>query len=101
MSSNHAWTGAEAWIFLSIGDAAGVGHAPLSAVIGAADSNNHAIPSVDEFVQAVRQLVGAGLVTAESDQYGLTVVGKPLFDRLNSPNQGPHREVRGDCSGME
>jgi len=87
-SHDRGWTGAEAWIFLSIGDAAGTGGAPLDRVIAAADSNNHAIPNVDEFSSAVGQLVGAGLVLASPDRYSLTDAGETLFQKINSVRRG-------------
>ncbi|TAN31591.1 hypothetical protein EPN29_13130 [bacterium] len=87
-SDERGWTGAEAWIFLSIGDAAGTGGAPLDKVIAAADSNNHAIPTVDEFSSAVGQLVGAGLVIGSPDRYSLTEAGEKLFKEINSVRRG-------------
>jgi hypothetical protein len=87
-SKRPGWTGAEAWIFLSIGDAAGKGRATLDKVIGAADSNNHSIPTIEEFTDAVGQLVGAGLVTAAPDDYGLTDAGQRLFEQINKPKRG-------------
>jgi hypothetical protein len=38
-SGRRGWTGAEVWIFVSIGDAAGPREASLDEVIAAADSN--------------------------------------------------------------
>jgi hypothetical protein len=87
-SEPRGWIGAEAWIFLSIGDAAGTGDALLDKVIAAADSNNHAIPNVDEFSSAVGHLVGAGLVLASPDRYSLTDAGKKLFKEINSVRRG-------------
>ena len=82
------WTGAEAWIFLSIGDAARTAPATLDKVIGMADSNNHSIPNVDEFENAVSQLLGAGYVTAAGGLYGLTKSGRGLYDKINSRKRG-------------
>ena len=82
------WVGAEAWIFLSIGDAARWGDATLDRIIGAADANNHAIPSVDEFEQAVGQLLGAGLITATPEPYSLTPEGLQLYGIINSVKRG-------------
>jgi hypothetical protein len=78
------WSGAEAWIFVSIGDAAREGPATLDKVIGAADANNHAIPNVAEFEQAVGQLLGAGLITTTPYGYSLTADGRDLFGTINS-----------------
>ena len=88
MGLDHGWLGAEAWIFLSIGDAAGEGSATLAQVIGAADSNNHAIPSVDEFNAAVSQLLGADLVLAEPNSYSLSATGRKLLDVINARKRG-------------
>jgi hypothetical protein len=82
------WNGAEAWIFLSIGDACGTGQTTLDKVIGAADSNKHSIPNVDEFSLAVGQLVGAGLVVAAPNRYALTDSGRGLFKEINSLRRG-------------
>jgi hypothetical protein len=82
------WNGAEAWIFLSIGDAGGTEQTTLDKVIGAADSNNHSIPNVDEFSLAVGQLVGAGLVVAAPNRYALTDSGRHLFEEINSMRRG-------------
>ena len=92
-SEQRSWTGAEAWIFLSIGDAGGTDGAPLDKVIAAADSNNHAIPNVDEFSSAVGQLVGAGLVLASPDRYSLTDAGGGLFKKINSVPRGHIKRV--------
>jgi len=78
------WTGAEAWIFVSIGDASAEGRASLDKVIGAADANNHAIPAIGEFELAVGQLLGARLITATPDAYSLTPDGRHLFGTINS-----------------
>lgn len=82
------WSGAEAWIFLSIGDAARPAPATLDKVIGMADSNNHSIPNVAEFEEAVSQLLGAGYVTATAGQYGLTESGRRLYDKINARKRG-------------
>jgi hypothetical protein len=82
------WAGSEAWIFLSIGDAARDGQATLDGVIGAADANNHAIPTVGEFEQAVGQLLGAGLITATPKDYALTPEGRELYAIINSVDRG-------------
>ena len=82
------WVGAEAWIFLSIGDAEREGQATLAGVIGAADANNHAIPTVGEFERAVGQLLGAGLITAAPDQYSLTLEGLQQYQTINSVHRG-------------
>jgi len=82
------WTGAEAWIFLSIGDAARRAPATLDKVIGMADSNNHSIPNLHEFEEAVSQLLGAGYITATAGRYGLTRPGQRLYDKINSRKQG-------------
>jgi len=87
-SEQPGWTGAEAWIFLSIGDAAGGREATLDKVIAAADSNNHAIPNVDEFSSAIGRLVGAGLVLASPDRFSLTGAGEELFREINSVRRG-------------
>jgi hypothetical protein len=87
-AETRGWTGAEAWIFLSIGDAGGAGETTLDKVIGAADSNNHAIPTVEEFNRAIGQLIGAGLVEASPNRYSLTDSGKALFTKINSKRQG-------------
>jgi len=84
----RGWTGAEAWIFLSIGDARAGAEASLENVIAAADSNNHAIPRPDEFSQAVGQLLGAGLVRVTNDRYSLTASGKKLYKQINSTRRG-------------
>ena len=80
--------GAEAWIFLSIGDAEREGPATLDRIIGAADANNHAIPNVGEFEQAVGQLLGAGLITAAPERYSLTLQGQELYRMINSEERG-------------
>jgi hypothetical protein len=83
------WQGAEAWIFLSIGDSAEPGElAELDLVISMADSNNHSVPTVAEFEQAMSQLLGASLVTVEDKRYGLTASGQHLFDSINSVRRG-------------
>lgn len=83
------WTGAEAWIFLSIGDAAGTESAPLDRVIGMADSMNHAIPTVQEFNEAVGQLLGAQLIVVNDHaRYGLTKSGHKLYKAINSQKRG-------------
>lgn len=87
-SEGRAWVGAEAWIFLSIGDAGGGGDATLDRVIAAADSNNHAIPTPDEFSGAVGQLLGSGLVHVNAGRYSLTDSGKTLSKRINSVHRG-------------
>src|SRR5437016_3797316 len=84
----RGWTGAEAWILLSIGDARAGAEASLENVIAAADSNNHAIPRPDEFSQAVGQLLGAGLVRVTNDRYSLTASGKKLYKQINSTRRG-------------
>jgi hypothetical protein len=57
-------------------------------VIGAADANNHAIPAVGEFEQAVGQLLGAGLITVTPEQYSLTSEGRHLYQKINSVRRG-------------
>jgi hypothetical protein len=87
-SVGMGWTGAEAWIFVSIGDASREGPAPLWKVIADADMNNHSIPNVDEFEQAVGQLLGAGLVRIEGELFALTESGSALFAKINDPKRG-------------
>jgi len=71
--NSMGWQGAEAWIFLSIGDSAEPGDlAELDLVISRTDSNNHSVPTVEEFEQAMSQLLGASLVTIEDTRFGLT-----------------------------
>ncbi|MFI5387165.1 MAG: hypothetical protein ACHQ50_13725 [Fimbriimonadales bacterium] len=82
------WNGAEAWIFMSIGDAARSTPATLDKVIGMADSNNHSIPNIDEFELAVSQLLGAGYVTAAAGLYGLTESGRRMYEKINSTKRG-------------
>jgi hypothetical protein len=83
------WRGAEAWIFLSVGDSAEPGElAALDTVISLADSNNHSVPTVPEFEQAISQLLGASLVTVMDKKFGLTTSGQRLFDSINSVKRG-------------
>jgi hypothetical protein len=62
-----AWGTEEAWLFLSIGDAGGGKPASLDLVIGAADSNNHAIPTHSEVEKAISSLLGAGFIDINED----------------------------------
>jgi len=79
----------DAWIFLSIGDAGGAsGWGDLDRVIGAADSNNHAIPTVGELEDAVRRLAGAGLVEADGTRLRLTDAGRSRYEAENQPGLG-------------
>jgi len=82
------WNSSEAWIFLSIGDAGGTEQTTLDTVIGAADSNKHWIPNVDEFSLAVGQLVGVGLVVAAPNRHALTDSERRLFEEINSMRRG-------------
>lgn len=80
---------AQAWIFLSIGDAGGVGgYMDLDKVIGAADANNHAVPTVAELRQAVRLLTGAGLVERDGDMLRLTRLGEGAYRQANVDRVG-------------
>ncbi len=78
------WRGAEAWIFVSIGDAARSGSTTLNQVIGMADANNHSIPGVTEFEHAIGQLLGAGLITVTEGRYELTTFGRHRYELINS-----------------
>lgn len=83
------WRGAEAWIFLSIGDSAEAGQlAGLDTVISQADSNRHLVPMVAEFQQAISQLLGARLVNVTEEKFGLTTSGQRLYDSINSVRRG-------------
>jgi hypothetical protein len=83
------WRGAEAWIFLSIGDSAEAGQlAGLDTVISQADSNRHLVPMVAEFQQAISQLLGARLVNVTEEKFGLTTFGQRLYDSINSVRRG-------------
>jgi len=81
------WSGEEAWIFLSIGDA-GPEPATLDKVISRADSMNHAIPTVEEFEGAIGQLLGAGLVAVSENKYELTRSGRSLYKDINAIQRG-------------
>ena len=79
----------DAWIFVSIGDAKGLnGWAPLRDVIGAADSRNHAIPSIAELEGAVSRLVAAGLVESRGTETRLTAAGAKAFKDAERPRAG-------------
>ena len=79
----------QAWIFLSIGDAGGGSSwADLDSVIGMADSNNHAIPTVAELRVAVRLLSGAGLVELDGLRLRLTERGCNEYRRVNDAKLG-------------
>jgi hypothetical protein len=66
----------DAWIFLSIGDSGGCAQwVPLDALIRAADSNNHAIPTIAELEDSVSKLAAAGLVETDGPQTRLTPLG--------------------------
>jgi hypothetical protein len=70
----------DAWIFLSIGDAGGRAKwIALDKLIAAADSNNHAIPTVGELEQSVSNLVAAGLVETRGLETRLTHRGVSAF----------------------
>jgi hypothetical protein len=79
----------DAWIFLSVGDAGGdTDWVALDEVIGAADSNNHAIPTIEELAQSVSNLIAAGLVEARAVQLRLTQAGLEAFREANHTRHG-------------
>jgi hypothetical protein len=78
------WRTEEAWLFLSIGDAGGGKPATLDLVIGAADGNNHAIPTQGEVEKAISHLLGAGLIDVNDDKFSLTSAGQEIFQRENA-----------------
>lgn len=82
-------TDPQAWIFLSVGDAGGASDwTDLDKVIGMADSNNHAIPSVAELRQAVRLLTGADLVERDGNRLRLTPSGSETYRTVNAVREG-------------
>jgi hypothetical protein len=84
-----AWGTEEAWLFLSIADAGGGKPASLDLVIGAADSNNHAIPTRAEVEKAISSLLGAGFIDVNADKFSLTAMGLEVFRRANAvPGRG-------------
>ncbi|HVS42884.1 MAG TPA: hypothetical protein VMU20_11505 [Candidatus Dormibacteraeota bacterium] len=82
----------DAWIFLSIGDAAD-GWAPLERVIIAADMNNHDVPSRAEVEGAVRRLAVDGLVEVKLDRVRLTEAGRVAYRDAHRPGVGHIRRM--------
>jgi len=79
----------DAWIFLSIGDSGGCEKwVPLDELIRAADSNNHAIPTIAELEQSVSNLTGAGLVEADGVLTRLTASGCHAHRAANQKRVG-------------
>jgi len=82
----NAWTLSDAWVFAAIAyvaDTGVVGEQTLSDVITYADMINHAIPSEDEFVQAIGRLTATGIVSVSADRarYWPTPAGLELRRR--------------------
>ena len=78
-----AWTRSDAWIFAAIAyvaDAGSAGEQTLSDVIAFADVIDHAIPTEDEFVQAIGRLTATGIVRVSADggRYSATPAGLEL-----------------------
>lgn len=88
MVDKSRWGIGEAWIFLSIGDAGGGRPVSLDLVIGAADANNHAIPTDAEVEKAIGQLLGAGFIDVNGDRFALSAAGQELYARANATGQG-------------
>lgn len=79
----------DAWIFLSIGDEGGCDKwVPLSHLIRAADSNNHALPTIGELEHSISKLLAAGLVEAEGTRTRLTPLGCTEFHVANRGEVG-------------
>ena len=80
---------AQAWVFLSVGDAGGAAAwAELDQVIGMADSNNHAIPTVAELRAAVRLLTGSDLIERDGNRLRLTPRGQGRYREVNAERIG-------------
>jgi hypothetical protein len=79
----NPWTQSDAWVFAAItyvADAGPVGEQTLSDVLAYADVINHAIPTEEEFVQAIGRLTATGVVSvsADSARYWPTPAGLEL-----------------------
>jgi hypothetical protein len=77
------WESSDAWVFASI-SGSGIGDGTtLTQVIAAADANNHAIMTEEEFTRAIPRLIKAGLVGADiaADRYWYAEAGQDLWAR--------------------
>ena len=74
----HTWGPSDSWLLVAIAAAGGRHRATLVEVVGVADMINHAIMNVDEIEGGIRRLEGAGLVTVEHHDVGLTGTGRDL-----------------------
>ncbi len=78
----------DAWIFMSIGDAGGVGRwVTLRRLIGAADSNNHSIPTIEELEDTFSKLIAAGLVETRGTDARLTSAGIDAYRTATAKSQ--------------
>ena len=80
-----AWTSSDAWIFAAIAGGAdsSIRESTLSDVIGSTEVINHAVPTEDEFVQAIARLTAVGVVGVNEDgsHYWSTAAGLQLRRR--------------------
>jgi hypothetical protein len=75
------WAWSDAWIYTAIRISDRGEGVTLSDLMTAADVVNHAYPTDAEITQAVRRLIGAGLVDVRDGRFQLTAAGASLNPR--------------------
>ncbi len=93
MTAAETWTASDAWFVATL---ATVGRpASLRDIIGTGDAINHAIFTLQEVEQAVRRLVGSGLMQPpEGDEFRLTAEGEGLVAKRKGGLVGQVASVR-------
>lgn len=67
----NQWTWNDGWILMSLYLVQSKGNCLLSDIISAADAINHAIPTTNEFSNALTKLVNAGLLDIVDKHYNI------------------------------
>lgn len=82
--------GTDGWVFIAIADPLTEYAKALANVIATADFYQHGIPTAKDFEHAIRDLIAAGLVTAEGVSLALTERGQSVWSQIRA--DGPvHR----------
>jgi hypothetical protein len=74
MNSTQQWTERDGWILMSLLLVHSEEGPSLTAIIGAADATNHAIPTTGELSRALTRLVNTGVVSVIDQRYRINSI---------------------------
>ena len=85
MSDTQQWTERDGWILMSLLLVQSEHGASLTAIVGAADATNHAIPTIGELSRALTRLASAGVITVIDHRFK---INSTHLDELKAVRQG-------------